>query len=272
MQVLHIYYFYILFYYHLILFYFYKINRQVKIMTLERLVSISKPDELEKLLNVNKEFVVVVTFVAPWSTTCKNMMDLTREFVSDPEFEHILFCEIAAEEFPAVAQKYDIKSVPSVLFFRGNQITERLIGADVQDLTNKVMEHANKGPSLIGKPTRSVISQAPAAAASPDESLPLNDRLKSLINQANIMIFMKGNPEQPRCGFSRQVIEIINATGLPYVTFDILENEEVRQGLKDYSQWQTYPQIYVRGELMGGLDIIKEMRDTGALNEALAGV
>jgi len=241
-------------------------------MAQDKLVSISKAEELDELLNVNKGFMIVVTFVAPWSTTCKDMMELTREFVVDPELEHILFCEIIVEDFPTVAQKYDIKSVPSVLFFRDNQVTEKLVGADVQDLTSKIMEHANKGPSLTGKPTRTVNTPTQAAPISSSDSLPLNERLKKLVNQANIMIFMKGNPAQPRCGFSRQVIEIVKATGLPFETFDILEDEEVRQGLKDYSQWQTYPQIYVKGELIGGLDIIKEMRDTGSLNDAFAGV
>jgi len=70
---------------------------------------------------------------------------------------------------------------------------------------------------------------------------------------------MKGEPSAPRCGFSRQIVEILNQTGVPFSHFDVLSDEEIRQGLKKYSDWPTYPQLYVKGELLGGLDIIKEM-------------
>eukprot|EP00126_Sphaerothecum_destruens_P011551 Sdes_comp20926_c0_seq1m18352 len=73
------------------------------------------------------------------------------------------------------------------------------------------------------------------------------------------MIFMKGSPDFPKCGFSRQLIEILNQKSIDYATFDILEDEEIRQGLKVYSDWPTYPQIYLRGELIGGLDILKDL-------------
>lgn len=98
---------------------------------------------------------------------------------------------------------------------------------------------------------------------------PLEERLKAIVNKSKVMLFMKGDRTQPRCGFSRQVIEMINAKGVEYETFDILEDEEVRQGLKEYSQYMTYPQVYVNGELLGGLDIIKEMDSMGELGDAL---
>jgi len=240
-------------------------------------VFIMKADELYELLDVNKRFLTVVTFVAPWSITCKTIMELTREFVVDPDLEHILFCEITVEDFPDVAQKFAIRNVPSILFFRDNQVCERLIGADVQDYTTKVMEHANNGPNYIGKPTRTIKTQTPLVGVTSSDSLlshdgcifPLHERLKELISQADIMVFMKGNAAKPRCGFSRQVVEILKEVGVPFETFDILEDEEVRQGLKVFSKWQTYPQVYAKGELIGGLDVIKELRDLGTLDEAL---
>lgn len=73
------------------------------------------------------------------------------------------------------------------------------------------------------------------------------------------MLFMKGDPDAPRCGFSRQLIGILNDTGVQFKHFDVLSDEEIRQGLKKYSDWPTYPQLYVNSELLGGLDIIKEM-------------
>ncbi|EYC06081.1 hypothetical protein Y032_0078g1183 [Ancylostoma ceylanicum] len=92
----------------------------------------------------------------------------------------------------------------------------------------------------------------------------LNSRLKSLINSHKLMLFMKGDRHQPQCGFSRQIIELLNGAGADYGTFDILKDEEVRQGLKTYSNWPTYPQLYLNGELLGGLDVVRaEMADEG---------
>ncbi|CAJ0942945.1 unnamed protein product, partial [Mesorhabditis belari] len=86
----------------------------------------------------------------------------------------------------------------------------------------------------------------------------LNNRLKLLINASRLMLFMKGNEETPRCGFSKQIIGLLNDAKVDFRTFDILGDEEVRQGLKEYSNWPTYPQLYLDGELIGGLDVIRE--------------
>ena len=90
-----------------------------------------------------------------------------------------------------------------------------------------------------------------------------------MIHRSDIMIFMKGLPSAPQCGFSRQLIEILDESGLPYDAFDILQDEQVRQGLKTYSNWPTYPQLYVKGELVGGLDIVKELQESGELMDLL---
>ena len=86
-----------------------------------------------------------------------------------------------------------------------------------------------------------------------------------------IYITILGSPAEPRCGFSRTLIDILNETDLKYDTFNILGDEEVRQGLKKFSNWPTYPQVYVKGELMGGLDIIKELKESGDLISTLKG-
>ena len=75
----------------------------------------------------------------------------------------------------------------------------------------------------------------------------LNDRLKSLVNMAPVVLFMKGTPQEPRCGFSRQTIEILNNQNVKFSYFDILSDNEVREGLKTYSNWPTYPQLYIKG-------------------------
>jgi Grx4 family monothiol glutaredoxin len=88
-----------------------------------------------------------------------------------------------------------------------------------------------------------------------------------LINQSPIMLFMKGTPENPCCGFSRKVVDALNAEGVTFGSFDILSDEAVRQGLKEFSNWPTFPQLYVKGELLGGCDIVMEMHESGELKE-----
>ncbi|KAJ3130274.1 Glutaredoxin 3 [Nowakowskiella sp. JEL0407] len=93
----------------------------------------------------------------------------------------------------------------------------------------------------------------------------LNDILKRLINQAPVMIFVKVSPSEPKCGFSRTLLTLFAEKKIKFESFDILTDEEVRQGLKTYSNWPTYPQVYINGELIGGLDIIKELDASGEL-------
>ncbi|MDB4430365.1 Grx4 family monothiol glutaredoxin [bacterium] len=95
--------------------------------------------------------------------------------------------------------------------------------------------------------------------------------MKQLINRHRIMLFMKGIPSSPKCGFSRQIVDILDSFNVSYDAFNILEDDEVRQGLKVYSDWPTYPQLYVEGDLVGGLDIIEEMVDSGDLEDLLKG-
>ena len=97
----------------------------------------------------------------------------------------------------------------------------------------------------------------------------LHDRLTKLVNRSNIMLFMKGLPSNPECGFSRTIVGILDETGEPYDAFNILEDDEVRQGLKEFSDWPTFPQLYVKGELLGGLDIIIELKETEELADML---
>eukprot|EP00979_Chaetoceros_neogracilis_P008793 scaffold1972_cov265-Chaetoceros_neogracile.AAC.7 len=97
----------------------------------------------------------------------------------------------------------------------------------------------------------------------------LDDRLRELLNRSKVILFMKGLPSQPKCGFSRQICNILNEQGISFDAFDILSDEEVRQGLKKYSDWPTYPQLYIDGDLVGGLDIVKEMVDGDELRELI---
>jgi len=86
-----------------------------------------------------------------------------------------------------------------------------------------------------------------------------------------VLLYMKGTPDFPQCGFSGQTVAALNAIGKPYAFVNIFEDEEIRQGLKEYSNWPTFPQLYVKGELIGGSDIVVEMYHSGELKELLEG-
>jgi monothiol glutaredoxin len=102
-----------------------------------------------------------------------------------------------------------------------------------------------------------------------NKGLDLNTRCANLINSAPIMLFMKGTPDQPQCGFSANVVKILNHVGVSFNTFNILSDMDIRDGIKQYSNWPTYPQLYVKGQLVGGNDIITEMMNNGELEEVL---
>ncbi len=96
------------------------------------------------------------------------------------------------------------------------------------------------------------------------------DRLRSIIDSGPVVLFMKGNRQMPQCGFSAQVVQILDSLVPDYTTVDVLSDPDVRQGIKEYSSWPTVPQLYVRGEFVGGCDIVIEMYRSGELANALA--
>ena len=95
------------------------------------------------------------------------------------------------------------------------------------------------------------------------------ERIQTLIQSSPIFVLMKGTKLMPQCGFSNNVVQILNALGMSFETFDVLSDMEIRQGIKDYSEWPTIPQVYVKGEFMGGSDILIEMYNNGELKEKL---
>ena len=94
--------------------------------------------------------------------------------------------------------------------------------------------------------------------------------LKKIIDDNNICLFMKGVPEAPQCGFSMAVSNILKRLNVNFKGINVLENESIRQGIKEYSDWPTIPQLYIKGEFVGGCDIVKEMFENGELKELLA--
>ncbi len=95
------------------------------------------------------------------------------------------------------------------------------------------------------------------------------ERIKEIISSGDLVLFMKGNAQMPMCGFSANTIAILNHYGKKYRTFNILDDMNVREGIKAYSNWPTFPQLYFKGKLVGGNDIITEMHESGDLKEII---
>ncbi len=92
-------------------------------------------------------------------------------------------------------------------------------------------------------------------------------RIESLIQSSPIFVFMKGTKLMPQCGFSNNVVQILNALGVSFESFDVLSDPQIRQGIKEFSDWPTIPQLYVKKEFVGGCDIIREMHESGELTQ-----
>ena len=97
----------------------------------------------------------------------------------------------------------------------------------------------------------------------------LKSRIETLVASSPVFIFMKGSKLMPQCGFSNNVVQIFHSLGVPFETFDVLSDMEIRQGIKEFSNWPTIPQVYLNGEFLGGSDIMIEMYSSGELRETV---
>lgn len=212
------------------------------------LVEATTQQQFEDFLAKAGKCLTVVHFQAPWAPQCAQMNEVMAELAK--EHAHTTFIKLEAEAVPEVSEKYEIVSVPTFIFLKAGEKVDRIDGAHAPELTKKVQRLAVAGGS---------------AWAAESGAADLNQRLKKLINAAPCMLFMKGSSQEPRCGFSRQIVALLKEHGIQFSSFDILSDEEVRQGLKIYSNWPTFPQLYANGELVGGLDIVKELAESGEL-------
>jgi len=208
-------------------------------------------DVFKETLKKASHQIVVLHFEADWAPECSHMNAVLSELAK--EFSHTVFIRVSAEDVPEVTQSYGVECVPSCVILKELKVVDKVEGADAAQLSKAVKFHATSFTAPIINSTHQS----------------LEERLKSLINSRPCMLFMKGSPDEPRCGFSKQIIQILQENSIQFGHFDILNDNEVRQGLKKYSDWPTYPQVYSNGELVGGLDIIKELADSGDLLDTL---
>mmetsp|Transcript_1966 Transcript_1966/g.4746 ORF Transcript_1966/g.4746 Transcript_1966/m.4746 type:complete len:363 (-) Transcript_1966:28-1116(-) len=217
----------------------------------------------------------ILFFYAEWHEPSAEggPFDLVVKTLANQGPGEVRFYRVLAEETPSLSNKYNVTTVPTFVFLNADgSISDRIDGGEDVSRVTQCYARLSGASSIATKTLASgqTTSREQEHDTAPHVQQSLNDRLKSLINSSPIVIFQKGTPTEPKCGFSRQAIEMLNDANVSFGYFNILEDDDVRQGLKAFSDWPTYPQLYVRGELVGGLDIMKEMADEeGGLVEQL---
>ncbi|CAG8533569.1 12652_t:CDS:2 [Dentiscutata erythropus] len=226
------------------------------------LIDLTPDVDLKKFVEEHKNSAIVLNFWAEWANACVQMNEVFAELAK--KYTTLKFIKIEAEKFSDISESFEIAAVPAFIILKNGKISDRVDGANAPELTNTVSKYAKAT-------TGSTIKNA-SDLQKTNRKVDLNTYLKELTNSSPVMAFIKGTPSQPRCGFSRQIIEILNDHKVKFGSFDILSDEEVRQGLKEYSKWPTYPQLYISGELIGGLDVVKEMIENGEFQTMVSNV
>lgn len=237
--------------------------------------------------------LAVIYFHAPWAKPCEQMSVILKTLASTyPADAPIAFLSLNAEELPDVSEQYDVTAVPYIVVQKDGKTLDTVSGSDAAKVRAAVERHAGAGSGgsagsslppaqTVTRPADShgaatngagaakdLASYAPGASdpnTAPEYSSgeqhetskeELHKRLSELVKAAPVMLFMKGTPSAPQCGFSRQTVSVLREKGVRYGFFNILADDEVRQGLKEFADWPTFPQLWVDGELVGGLDIV----------------
>jgi len=240
--------------------------------------------------NLPSSALLVIYFHAPWAEPCKQMSTILEALASTYTLESppsIAFVSINAEELADISEQYDVTAVPYIVLQKGGQTVDTVSGSDASKVRAAVEKHAGKSgsagkqglppaqqvtkpahePVENGSSTKNLSSYAPSSTDSttaPEYTSnegskeALHKRLEGLVKAAPVMLFMKGTPSAPQCGFSRQTVALLRERSIRYGFFNILADDDVRQGLKEFSDWPTFPQLYANGELVGGLDIVRE--------------
>jgi Grx4 family monothiol glutaredoxin len=242
------------------------------------------------LSSVSPSTLTVLYFHTPWAAPCTQMRTILTALASTyitPDASPS-FLSINAEDLPDVSESYDVTAVPFLVLLRDGKTLETVSGSDAAKVRAAVERHAgskgNSGKAGIPPPltttpretngsapttTKDLSGYAPKssdAATAPAYSSgstqskeELHERLSNLVKAAPVMLFMKGTPSAPECGFSRQLVSLLRENGVKYGFFNILADDEVRQGLKEFADWPTFPQLWMSGELVGGLDIVSRL-------------
>jgi len=232
------------------------------------ITEVTSQSQWEQLLgSVPPSALVIISFHAPWAAPCAQMATVLSTLASEypvTEPPSTVWASVNAEDLSDISETYDVTAVPFLVLLRNGKVVETVSGSSAVKVRTAIETHARADANTTaggdamngvektgGKP---VVEEAPVDPVKQKEEL--FKRLGDLVKAAPVMLFMKGTPSSPQCGFSRQLVGILREHSVKYGFFNILADDEVRQGLKEFADWPTYPQLWVDGELVGGLDIV----------------
>lgn len=228
------------------------------------ITEITSITEWEQLLgSVPPTTLVIVSFHAPWAAPCAQMATVLSTLASeypDTEPPTTKWVSINAEELSDLSETYDVTAVPFLVLLRNGQVVETVSGSSAVKVRTAIETQAKQsGENAAASDPNGVAADDAVVEEEQDpekKKEELFKRLGDLVKAAPVMLFMKGTPSSPQCGFSRQLVGLLRDNSVKYGFFNILADDEVRQGLKEFADWPTYPQLWIDGELVGGLDIV----------------
>lgn len=258
---------------------------------MSRLYEITSEEEFNSTLkSASPSTLLVLSFHTPWAAPCTQMRTILEALASTYPVKQppiVSFLSVNAEDLPEISESYDVTAVPFLVLLREGETLESVSGSDASKVRDAVERQAGKmgnsgkfglPPALDATPRKegdgstngaapikdlssyapkpSDPPTAPAMFSTAKSKEELHTRLSNLVKAAPVMLFMKGTPSAPQCGFSRQLVSILRENSVKYGFFNILADDEVRQGLKDFADWPTFPQLWTNGDLVGGLDIV----------------
>ncbi|OWB62437.1 hypothetical protein B5S31_g3680 [[Candida] boidinii] len=242
------------------------------------LVEITTEEQFTELTSAQNQLIALY-FHTPWASPCIQMNKVVSTLADSPNYNSTTFLAINADDHPEISDLFDVSAVPYFVLVKDGTILKELSGADpkefvaalsqysddssAQEIQQQSQSQSNSAQSQQSQQASGASnngSDAAADATQEEDETPeqLSARLDKLTKAAPIMLFMKGTPSAPQCGFSRQMVAILREHQVRFGFFDILKDDAVRQGLKTFSDWPTFPQLYIGGDFQGGLDIIKE--------------
>jgi len=211
-------------------------------------VTIKTEKEFNQLCLHNFDKLFVLVFFAEWHEPSVHLTNVTKSLAKQYEGKCI-FVSVNADEqqLEALSQKFNVELVPTVIFMKSTkEVLHRIEEDSPATLSTKVEEYYNS-----------------FKAAFETEKTRMFAKIEEILKSFPLVIFIKGSPEAPKCGFSEQLLDQLRELRLKFQHFDILSDENVRNWLRYYASWITYPQVYVQGKLVGGLDVTKEKIKSG---------
>ncbi|KOS20847.1 Monothiol glutaredoxin-4 [Escovopsis weberi] len=235
--------------------------------TITEITSVAEWQQL--LASIPPTTLLVVSFFAPWAAPCAQMATILSTLASEYPVTEPLdtkWVSVNADELSDISEEYDVAAVPLLVLLRNGAVVESVSGSSAVKVRAAIELHATEGAGASNGPALVGGGSAPQQAGVQEDKEAdlvkqkeeLFRRLGDLVKAAPVMLFMKGTPSSPQCGFSRQLVAILREKSVKFGFFNILADDDVRQGLKEYADWPTFPQLWIDGELIGGLDIVKE--------------